>query len=441
MPEIMLNPPSTEALATAARRSSNSAWQVLLATWLGGVFDGMDSSIFAIVLYPSLSELLGTGSHVVVGQHGSFIIAMFMVGWALGAMFFGILSDYIGRVRTLMLTILLYALCTGLCATATEWWHLGIFRFLVGAGIGGEMGTGAVMLSECWPRKSRIFAVSAMATSLGFGYLLTASLNLALGQMGWRWLFVAGIVPALLTVYIRSRLKESDHFSQVQEERARILRKAKDERTSEESRLLRLTVLDLFSEHYRVRTLVVILLTSSAIIAWWAVLSWIPAWINQLTGSLAVAERSWAMFSKDFGMILSGCLGGLILKYLGYRKSMGIAFVAALVSTVAMFQTVHSYGWPLLVWILAVGFFAHLPFVFLWIYIPVLYETRVRGSAFGFSYNVGRFLAAAAALGSGELIRMFSGSYATAASCVAAVFLLGAAASFFMPAPLVDEES
>lgn len=163
-----------------------SRWHVLLATWLGGVFDGMDSSIFAMVLFPCLSELLHTSSHSVVGQHGSYIISLFMLGWAVGAMFFGSLADHIGRSKTLTITILLYAVCTGLCAWAHNWQELGLYRFLVGAGIGGEMGIGAVLLNECWPGKTRVYAVGAMATSLGFGYFLTAILNLWLGAGGGR---------------------------------------------------------------------------------------------------------------------------------------------------------------------------------------------------------------------------------------------------------------
>ncbi len=129
-------------------KASNSQWHVLLATWLGGVFDGMDSSIFAIILFPALSDLLATKSHAVVGMYGSYIVALFMLGWAIGAMLFGILSDYIGRAKTLTVTILVYAICTGLCATAHSWWELGIYRFFVGAGIGGELGIGTVLLSE-----------------------------------------------------------------------------------------------------------------------------------------------------------------------------------------------------------------------------------------------------------------------------------------------------
>ncbi len=411
--------------------SGPSPWHALLATWLGGVFDGMDSSIFAIVLFPSLSDLLKTTSHAAVGLHGSYIIALFMLGWAIGAIVFGRLADHFGRAKTLTFTIILYALCTGLCATASTWWELGIYRFLVGAGIGGEMGIGAVLLSECWPGKSRVRAVSAMATSLGFGYLLTALLNLYLGELGWRWLFVAGILPAFLTVYIRAKLKEPQQFVEAK-------KKSKEQGTAAtQAKSLNfreiLGLHELFDQQNKRKTLSVVAIATCAIVTWWAVIAWIPAWINQLTGDLAVSERSHAMFMKDIGMIASGLLGGWLIAKFGYRKCMAITFLLAFVCATGMFLTVTSFGTPLLFWILGLGFFAHLPFVILWIYIPELFEARIRSTAFGFSYNIGRFLAVFAALGSGALINTFGGSYSLAASTVATFYLVGAVMAFFMP--------
>ncbi|MCC6978824.1 MAG: MFS transporter [Candidatus Melainabacteria bacterium] len=410
-------------------------WHVLLATWLGGVFDGFDSSIFAMVLFPAVSELIGSKDTASVGQFGSYIIALFLVGWAIGAAFFGWLADRIGRAKTLTLTILVYALCTGLCATAHTWWEMGLYRFLVGAGIGGEMGIGAVLLTECWPKKSRLHAVGFMATSLGFGYLLTASLNLMLGGFGWRWLFVAGIAPAFLTLYIRSKLKEPENFTRMQSAREEAKNTNHEHRTEEQHELMKSSFATLISPENIRKTCIVAMLTSCAIIAWWAVLSWIPSWINQITGDLAVEQRSHVMFFKDIGMILSGILGGFIITKLGYRKCMGWTFTLAFFATVAMFMSFKAFTPLIFPFILAVGFFAHVPFVLLWGYIPELYETRIRGTAFGITYNVGRLVAAAAAVLSGELIKVFGGSYATAASTVACVFLLGTIVSFFMPKP------
>jgi MFS family permease len=416
-----------------AASTQSAPFHVLLATWLGGVFDGMDSSIFAIVLYPALSELLGTTSHAEIGPYGSYIVALFMVGWALGAFIFGTLADYIGRAKTMTITILLYAICTGLCATAHTWWELGIYRFLVGAGIGGEMGIGAVFLSECWPNKSRMKAVGIMATSLGVGYLLTASLNLVLGASGWRNLFIAGIVPAFLTVYIRLKLKESDHFHAACAERDRVRSIAEADRTQEERDTLKLSILHLFNRENRYNTLMVSVLACVAIICWWAVLAWIPAWVNQLTGALAVAERSHVMFAKETGMILSGLVGGLLAMRFGYRLCMGVSMICAFFCAAGMFMTTTAMTPALLAWVLGLGFFAHVPFVLLWMYIPELFKSSIRSTAFGFSYNIGRFAAAAAVLGSGALIHHFNGSYALAATAVASVYVLGAVASIFMP--------
>ncbi|MBC7997884.1 MAG: MFS transporter [Leptolyngbya sp.] len=410
-------------------------WHVLLATWLGGVFDGFDSSIFAMVLFPAVSEIMGTQSHAVVGLYGSYIIALFMLGWALGAVGFGALADKIGRAKTLTITILVYALCTGLCAFAHTWWEMGIYRFLVGAGIGGEMGIGAVLLTECWPKKSRIQAVGFMATSLGFGYLLTASLNLWLGQYGWRYLFLAGIMPAFLTIYMRMKLKESDHFTEVKETRKSALAKSEEERTEEEKKSLLPAFATLFSPQYRERTIIVSMLTSCAIIAWWAVLSWIPSWVNQICGTLAIEQRSHVMFFKDIGMIMSGLLGAMMITKLGYKKCMTWTFVFAFIATISLFMGFKSFTPMIFPFILAVGFFAHVPFVLLWGYIPELYETRIRSTAFGITYNVGRLLAAAAVMGSGELIKLFGGSYAMAASSVAVIFLVGSVVATRMPIP------
>jgi len=426
-------PPQTDTQGSKAEAAL--PWHTFMATWLGGVFDGMDSSIFAMVLYPALSDLLHTTSHATVGQVGSYIIAMFMVGWAIGAVFFGWLADRIGRAKTLAITILLYALFTGLCAAAADWFQLGLCRFLVGAGIGGEMGIGAVLLSECWPKKSRIYALSAQATSLGTGYLCTAGLNQVLGPYGWRWLFVAGIIPAFLTVYMRLKLKDSDHFHEAQANLAEVKKKEVHHRTSEDLILLQSPFKTIWNKENRRKTLIVGSLTSCAIIAWWAVLSWIPAWINQITGDLAVSERSSAMLFKEIGMIASGLLGGFMIARLGYRKCMVTTFILAFISVLVLFLNFKSFNMWMYPAILCVGFFAHVPFVLLWSYIPELYPTSIRSTAFGVTYNMGRILAALAALGSGFLIKVFGGSYALAACSFAAVYLVGAVAASFMPEP------
>ncbi len=207
----------------------SSQWHVLTATWLGEMFDGMDASIFVLVLFPALSELLNTKSHSIVGVHGSYILATFMVGWAIGGIVFGILADHIGRARTLVYTILLYAIFTGLCALSHNWQEMAFYRFLVGCGIGGEISIGGVLMAESWQGKSRLHATGLMCSSFGFGYLVASFLNLLVGGLGWRWLFLVGIVPALLTAYIRANLKEPVQYEFVAECKKRLRSKPRHE--------------------------------------------------------------------------------------------------------------------------------------------------------------------------------------------------------------------
>jgi MFS family permease len=413
-------------------------WHVLLATWLGEMFDGMDASIFVLVLFPALSELLSTKSHSVVGLHGSFILATFMVGWAIGGTVFGILADYIGRSRTMVYTILLYALSTGLCGLAHNWQEMAFYRFLVGCGIGGEISIGAVLMAECWRGQARLHATGVMTTSFGFGYLVAALLNLFLGSFGWRWMFLVGVVPAFLTAYIRAKLKEPVQFELSREYKKRLRAKPKAELTEEEAGQLAWTLPQIFKGERLQHTLLSVCLASTAIVGYWAVLAWIPPWINQLTGTAAVQERSLAAIALNLGAIFSCALSGLAITRLGRRASFSLCYIGALISCVAMFLTTKAFGPALVAWAFAVGFFAVMIFGFLFICVPERYDTNLRATAMGFCVQIGRLVAAVAALTSGQLIGLFGGSYAMAGATVALFYIVGIIASQFVTAPKED---
>lgn len=413
--------------------AQRARWHVLLATWLGELFDGMDASIYVLVLFPAVSELIGTSSHAIVGQYGSVILAIFMIGWAFGAMVFGTMADYIGRAKTMIITILIYALASGLCAFSQNWWQLALFRFLVGCGIGGEISIGGVMISEYWRGRSRLHAIAALNTSFGCGYLLAALFNLVFGQLGWRWLFVLGVAPALVTLYIRSKLKEPEQFTAVQRLK-RQLRKTPGTQLSEEhSELVRFTFPTLFAADHRFKVLIVIALASTAIVGYWAVLSWIPAWINQLTGTKAVLERSQAAIVMNIGSIIACAFGGAVINRLGRSRALRLSYSCALFCCATMFLTVKAFGVALLGWVFLVGGFASFPFVVTFTYVPELFPAHIRATAFGFSVQFGRLVAAAAAIAGGQIIATFNGSYAIAGATVSLIYTIGILATFFMP--------
>src|SRR5438128_11658090 len=157
-------------------------WRVLLVAWLGWVFDSMDAMIYALVLHPALHELLrrspsGHVSDADIAWYGGIIFSIFLIGWAIGGVVFGVLADYVGRTKTLIATILIYAVFTGLAALAQDWWHLAIYRFLTALGIGGEWAGGASPVAEVWPAGKRDKAAVILQSGWAMGVFLEALSN------------------------------------------------------------------------------------------------------------------------------------------------------------------------------------------------------------------------------------------------------------------------
>ena len=172
----------------------------------------MDGYLYAIILFPAMSDLLGTTESAIIGWYGGIVLSIFMIGWALGGLIFGPIADRYGRAKTMAITILIYATFTGLCGIASNWWELAIFRFLTGLGIGGEWAAGAALIAESWPAQSRAKAAGIMQASGGIGFFLASMLYLFIGPYGWRWVFALGVLPALAAFYIRRSLEEPERW-------------------------------------------------------------------------------------------------------------------------------------------------------------------------------------------------------------------------------------
>ncbi len=409
----------------------DSRWQVLTATWLGEMFGGMDASIYVLVMHQCLSELIGASAHSVVAPVGALVLAIFIIGWVIGGISCGILADYFGRSRIMLCTILLYALASGLCAFSHNWQELAFYRFLVGFGIGGEIGIGAVMVAETFKTKSRMHAASFLASSFACGYLLAAVANYYIGHLGWRYLFLLGVLPALVTVYFRTKLKEPEHFEEVKREKriAKMVARASGNRLKAEG----FTLPQVFSPKNLHSTLVAMGLSTAAIVGYWAVLAWLPAWVTQLVGGTAVHERSLAAVTMNIGGLSGSLIAGFLVSKLGRARSFRLANLMTFGSCLLLFGTVKHYGNELLILVFCMGFFAQMLFALLFIYVPELYEAKIRCTGVTTSITCGRILSAAAAVLGGQLIALLNGSYAGAALLVSSVYLLGAAVSFFMP--------
>ena len=391
-------------------------WLVLFVAWLGWVFDSMDSTIYAMVLQPALHDLLQSpgGAPVsgdIIGWYGGIIFSIFLVGWAIGGVLFGVLADHFGRTRALISTILIYAVFTGLAALSQTWWQLALFRFVTALGIGGEWAAGAALVAEVWPEEKRARAAGWLQSAWAFGFLMAAVLNLLLHHYSWRILFVAGVAPALLTLLIRFYVKEPERWVQAQREPS-CTRFA-----------------ELFSPPLARATWVGSGLAFVAVFGLWGATNWTPTLIRALPdlkelAPVALADRvSYAVIMLNVGALAGYLSFGPLADRWGRRRVFAMMCLGSLVMLPVTFLTPRSYVQVL--WLLPLlGYFNNGIFSGFPIYLPELFPTRVRATGAGFCFNIGRVLASLAPFVTGYLV-VTLGGFGRAASAVAVIYLLG----------------
>jgi MFS family permease len=304
------------------------------------------------------------------------------VGWALGGGVFGRLGDRLGRSRTLSLTILTYALFTGLSCFAQAWWQLLIFRFLAALGIGGEWAVGSSLLAETWPRRWRPWIAAVLQTGVNVGVLLACLTYVLMSNTNPRYVFLVGIVPALLVFWIRRAVPEPEEW------RAAKARAAHHEPG----------VRDLFRGGVRRTTLLTILICSLSLSAWWAFMFWNSQHVRNLPefAGLPRPEREVKVSLVFFLVILvsvgGNFFGGLLARRLGYRRGIALMFAGFLGAFIGAFAVPRDYL-SLLPWVCAIGFFSGV-FGLFTMYLPPLFPTLLRTTGAGFCFNIGRVVAA-----------------------------------------------
>ena len=406
-------------------------WLVLLVAWLGWVFDSMDATIYAIVLHPALEELLRTSvadglvSHEVIGWYGGLIFSIFLIGWAVGGVLFGIVADYFGRTKTLIITILVYSLFTGLAALSDTWWHLAIYRFVTALGIGGEWAAGAVIVAEVWPEEKRAKAAGILQSAWAAGFFLAAAINLLLQSYSWRVLFLVGILPAFMSLFIFMWVEEPDRW----------VKSRSQELLSGAGR--RVKLLDLFKGNLLRPTLVGSSLAFVAVFGLWGATNWVPTLVRELPDLQGLDRAvqstyvSYAIMALNLGALVGYFCFGPMADRFGRRPIFAVMFAGSLVMLPITFQTPHTYAHVLLL-LPVLGFFNNGIFSGFPIYLPELYPTSLRATGAGFCFNAGRILASTGPFLTGFLVTSL-GSFGRAASAVALIYLVGLAILPFAP--------
>jgi MFS family permease len=197
-------------------------WLVFFVVWAGWSLDATDFGLFSLVLRPALTELLGGQPSIAdIGRVGGILSTVGLLGWSLGGFLFGIIADYICRVRTLALSILIYSVFTGLQGLAQSPLDLGIYRFFAGVGTGAEIIVGIPLVAEAFAEANRAKVLGVMMTGGAMGSIIGGQVYALIGGYGWRYVFFAGIAPALLLLLIRRNMIEPERFMAVRERRER----------------------------------------------------------------------------------------------------------------------------------------------------------------------------------------------------------------------------
>jgi MFS family permease len=381
---------------------------VLLAAFLGWMFDGLEMGIFPQVARPSLTDLLGAAaSEGNIGWWHQTIDALFLLGAALGGLVFGWLGDKIGRVRAMSASILVYSLFTGLCYFAAAPWQIGAFRFISAIGMGGEWALGVALVMEIWPARHRPMLAGVIGAASNVGFLLISFICYVqpVNVDRWRWVMLAGALPALLTFFIRLFVPESERWRESQREGPSA--PIKEAFTGPTAKVMLLAVV----------------FASIALLGTWGAVQKIPAWVGTLPNSDS-SSKAIAGMLLGAGAIVGCLIAPLIGAKIGRRPAYFLLCLASLVCCAVLFRGVHEVNALFWVMTFIVGgvtaaFYGWLP-----LYLPELFPTRVRATAQGVAYNFGRIFAAAGALAGGRLVALW-GDYGQMAATLSLVYIAG----------------
>lgn len=435
----------SQAQATAVlnlpwyRTLSRTQWNTLLASNLGWVFDGFETYALILTVGVALHQLLEPSQYARIPAYAGAIIATTLGGWAVGGVLAGVLADYIGRKRTMILAILVYSIMTGLSALSWNWESFAVMRFLVGLAIGSEWVTGTAMTAEFWPDNARGRGIGLFQSGFGIGFFLASLVWLFVGATGpgaWRTMYLIGVLPALLTLWIRRTIPESPLWERANESRKAAAQRIQTSASaaSGDLALTRFTLVGLFDPAIRNRTIIAFLMATASAVGFWGISTWVPPYVGSLAAEAGLAAPQWASFTGmayNAGSIIGYVGFGFLADAFGRKPTTLLFFAMSLLLTPVFFLWTHELD-TLLIVAGFLGLFASGQFTWMSAWLPELFPTRLRATGVGFIFNAPRVLAAIGVFIAGTLIVYFGG-YGNAAMIVATVYVLGLCVGPFLP--------
>ena len=365
-----------EQLLSEHKKPSSKHFRILLMSWAGWTFDFYDLILYTFLLIPIKKELHLTDVEV------SFVLGASLASTAVGGIIFGYLSDKFGRKSVLQWTILTYSLGTFLSGFASGIWMLLVFRIITGLGVGGEWGTGQTYIGETFPPKVRGKYGAFMQTGAPVGIALASIVGgYVTPLIGWRWSFFISVLPALLVVFIRKRLPESDMWV---EHKAYAARDTLSRKSESKFKLL-------FSHAYRKIFILSLVLAIFDMSAYWFTYSWMPGYLHEQREFSMAKSAAWMLITQTGGFI-GYFTFGYVADKLGRRPAYSIyslIMAIGLVMITILWDLIIAYNWLILFCMFTVGFGTGM----FGGYGPLfseLFPTKVRNTAMGAAFNVAR---------------------------------------------------
>jgi MFS family permease len=415
-------------------------WSTLVAANLGWLFDGYETYALILTVAVALHQLVAPSQVKAIPFYAGLTIAITLLGWGIGGIVGGVLADYIGRKRMMIVAILSYSLVTGLTAFAWSWTSFALLRFLVGVALGSEWGTGTSMMAEMWPDGTRGKGAGLMQCGLGIGFFLASAVWFFVsgaGPSAWRIMFVLGVLPALATLWVRRGIEEPALWKAADQRRraARAALQRGEKLTTVEEQAARFTLSELFSDpKARKYTIFALFGSLTTTLGWWGISTWVPPYIGSLAAAHGFAPAQWASLA---GMVynagaIAGYIGcGFFADKFGRKPVTFLFFALSLILTPVLFLWTHDLTLVLVVCVIN-GFFTLGQYTWMPTWLPEIYPTRIRATAVAFGFNAPRFVAFLGPLVAGTLITHFGG-YGEAATIVGLIYIVGMIAVWFLP--------
>jgi MFS family permease len=434
---------STATLAASQpwyRSLNANQWKTMIASNLGWMFDGYETYALILTVGVALHQLLDPSQYAQIPTYAGTVIGITLLGWGIGGFIGGILADYIGRRRTMILAILAYSLTTGLSAFAWDWVSFALLRFVVGVAIGSEWSTGASMTAEVWPDHARGRGAGLMQCGLGIGFFLASFVWLFVSGYGpgaWRIMYFIGVIPALFALWLRTGVEESHKWEHTNEKRkaAQAKKESGAALAAEDHALTRFTVADLFADPVvRKHAIIAFLMSLTTTVAWWGISTWVPPFVAAAAGKAGLPAQTWASYAAMSynAAAIVGYIGlGFLADRFGRKPIVMIFFAASFVLTPALYMWTSDPH--LLVLIAAInGFFTLGQYSWMAVWLPELFPTRMRATGMAFAFNAPRFIAFMGPLFAGMLIAQFGG-FSKMAVTFSFIYILGFAVVPFLP--------